>query len=32
MGPEAFPAEPFLALLAGDYASPWGTKELDPAL
>ncbi|UQX90031.1 saccharopine dehydrogenase NADP-binding domain-containing protein [Jatrophihabitans telluris] len=28
LGPEALPAEPFLELLAGDYASPWGIKEL----
>ena len=28
LGPEALPADPFLDLLAGEYASPWGTKEL----
>jgi len=28
LGPEAFPAEPFLRLLAEDYGSPWGIKEL----
>jgi saccharopine dehydrogenase-like NADP-dependent oxidoreductase len=27
-GPEAFPSGPFLELLAGDYASPWGQQEL----
>jgi saccharopine dehydrogenase-like NADP-dependent oxidoreductase len=27
LGPEALPAEPFLALLAGDYGSPWGIVE-----
>jgi saccharopine dehydrogenase-like NADP-dependent oxidoreductase len=27
-GPEAFDAVPFLDLLAGDYASPWGQQEL----
>ena len=27
LGPEAFDAEPFLELLAGDYASPWGLQE-----
>ncbi len=26
LGPEAFPAQPFLDLLAGDYASPWGLR------
>jgi hypothetical protein len=29
LGPEALPAEPFLDLLAGDYGSPWGLRELD---
>ena len=28
LGPEALPAQPFLDLLAGDYNSPWGIKEL----
>jgi saccharopine dehydrogenase-like NADP-dependent oxidoreductase len=28
LGPEAFDAVPFLRLLAEDYASPWGIKEL----
>ncbi|HEY3715981.1 MAG TPA: saccharopine dehydrogenase C-terminal domain-containing protein [Jatrophihabitantaceae bacterium] len=28
LGPEAFDAVPFLDLLAGEYASPWGTKEV----
>jgi saccharopine dehydrogenase-like NADP-dependent oxidoreductase len=28
VGPEALPARPFLDLLAGDYQSPWGVKEL----
>jgi saccharopine dehydrogenase (NAD+, L-lysine-forming) len=28
LGPEAFDAMPFLDLLAGDYASPWGLTEL----
>ena len=28
LGPEAFDAVPFLDLLAGDYASPWGLTEL----
>jgi saccharopine dehydrogenase (NAD+, L-lysine forming) len=28
LGPEALPADPFLDLLAGDYRSPWGSKEL----
>jgi saccharopine dehydrogenase-like NADP-dependent oxidoreductase len=27
-GPEAFDAVPFLDLLAGDYASPWGLTEM----
>jgi saccharopine dehydrogenase-like NADP-dependent oxidoreductase len=27
-GPEAFDAVPFLELLAGEYASPWGQQEL----
>ena len=30
LGPEAFPAEPFLELLAGAYGSPWGQQELAP--
>ena len=30
VGPEAFDAMPFLDLLAGDYKSPWGIKELTP--
>ena len=29
LGPEAFDAVPFLELLAGEYASPWGLQELD---
>ncbi|PZS34322.1 MAG: ATP-binding protein [Pseudonocardiales bacterium] len=29
LGPEAFDAVPFLDLLAGEYASPWGQQELD---
>jgi saccharopine dehydrogenase-like NADP-dependent oxidoreductase len=28
LGPEAFPSDPFLDLLAGEYASPWGQLEL----
>jgi saccharopine dehydrogenase (NAD+, L-lysine forming) len=28
LGPEAFDAMPFLDLLAGDYASPWGLTEM----
>jgi len=28
LGPEALPADPFLELLAGEYASPWGMKEV----
>ena len=28
LGPEALPADPFLDLLAGEYASPWGMQEL----
>jgi saccharopine dehydrogenase (NAD+, L-lysine-forming) len=28
LGPESFDAVPFLELLAGDYASPWGQQEL----
>jgi saccharopine dehydrogenase-like NADP-dependent oxidoreductase len=28
LGPEAFDAVPFLDLLAGEYASPWGIKEM----
>jgi saccharopine dehydrogenase (NAD+, L-lysine forming) len=27
LGPEAFDAEPFLELLAGEYGSPWGIDE-----
>jgi saccharopine dehydrogenase (NAD+, L-lysine forming) len=27
LGPEAFDAQPFLDLLAGDYESPWGMEE-----
>jgi saccharopine dehydrogenase (NAD+, L-lysine-forming) len=30
LGPEAFDPVPFLDLLAGDYDSPWGQKELTP--
>ena len=30
LGPEAFDAEPFLDLLARDYASPWGLDERTP--
>jgi len=30
LGPEAFDARPFLDLLAGDYASPWGLEERTP--
>jgi hypothetical protein len=30
LGPEAFDAVPFLDLLAGDYASPWGHREMAP--
>ena len=30
LGPEAFDAEPFLELLAGEYGSPWGIQELQP--
>ncbi len=30
LGPEAFPAEPFLELLAESYGSPWGLRELTP--
>ncbi|HEV7203366.1 MAG TPA: saccharopine dehydrogenase C-terminal domain-containing protein [Jatrophihabitans sp.] len=29
LGPEALDAVPFLDLLAGEYASPWGQQELD---
>jgi saccharopine dehydrogenase (NAD+, L-lysine-forming) len=29
LGPEAFPAAPFLDLLSGVYGSPWGIKELE---
>jgi saccharopine dehydrogenase-like NADP-dependent oxidoreductase len=28
LGPEAFDAVPFLDLLAGEYASPWGMREV----
>jgi saccharopine dehydrogenase-like NADP-dependent oxidoreductase len=28
LGPEAFPPQPFLELLAGEYGSPWGIQEL----
>jgi len=28
LGPEAFDAQPFLDLLAGDYGSPWGMTEM----
>jgi saccharopine dehydrogenase-like NADP-dependent oxidoreductase len=28
LGPEAFDAVPFLELLSGEYASPWGMQEL----
>jgi saccharopine dehydrogenase-like NADP-dependent oxidoreductase len=28
LGPEALPADPFLDLLAGEYGSPWGLREL----
>jgi saccharopine dehydrogenase (NAD+, L-lysine-forming) len=31
LGPESFDAVPFLELLAGEYASPWGQQELDPS-
>jgi saccharopine dehydrogenase (NAD+, L-lysine forming) len=31
LGPEAFDAEPFLELLAGEYGSPWGVEELNLA-
>jgi len=31
LGPEAFDAQPFLDLLAGDYGSPWGIQERTPA-
>ena len=30
LGPEAFDPMPFLDLLKGDYASPWGMEERDP--
>jgi saccharopine dehydrogenase-like NADP-dependent oxidoreductase len=30
LGPEAFDALPFLDLLAGDHASPWGLEERTP--
>ncbi len=33
LGPEALPADPFLDLLSGAYASPWGLREMTaPAL
>ncbi|MEP6851204.1 MAG: saccharopine dehydrogenase C-terminal domain-containing protein [bacterium] len=28
LGPEALPARPFLDLLAGEYGSPWGQREM----
>ena len=28
LGPEAFDSRPFLDLLAGEYASPWGQREM----
>ena len=31
LGPEAFAPKPFLDLLAGAYASPWGMQERTPA-
>ena len=31
LGPEAFDAVPFLELLAGDYQSPWGIREMAPS-
>jgi saccharopine dehydrogenase (NAD+, L-lysine forming) len=31
LGPEAFPARPFLELLANGYGSPWGIQERTPA-
>jgi saccharopine dehydrogenase (NAD+, L-lysine forming) len=31
LGPEAFDAQPFLDLLAGDYDSPWGMEERAPS-
>ncbi len=31
LGPEAFAPKPFLDLLAGPYASPWGMEERTPA-
>jgi saccharopine dehydrogenase-like NADP-dependent oxidoreductase len=30
LGPEAFPAQPFLDLLAGEYQSPWAMEEREP--
>jgi saccharopine dehydrogenase-like NADP-dependent oxidoreductase len=30
LGPEAFDAQPFLELLAGEYGSPWGLEERTP--
>jgi saccharopine dehydrogenase (NAD+, L-lysine-forming) len=30
VGPEAMEPKPFLDLLAGEYNSPWGIKELEP--
>jgi saccharopine dehydrogenase-like NADP-dependent oxidoreductase len=32
LGPEAFDAQPFLELLAGEYESPWGIEERTPVL
>jgi saccharopine dehydrogenase-like NADP-dependent oxidoreductase len=31
LGPEAFPPQPFLDLLAGAYGSPWGLEERTPS-
>jgi saccharopine dehydrogenase-like NADP-dependent oxidoreductase len=31
LGPEAFPPQPFLDLLAGPYGSPWGMEERTPS-
>jgi len=28
LGPDAFDAAPYLELLAADYRSPWGIREL----
>jgi saccharopine dehydrogenase-like NADP-dependent oxidoreductase len=30
LGPEALPADPFLAMLADEYHSPWGLQEIAP--